>query len=115
MLTLVAVVLAYDMALETCDLRSSMVEEVERGPRAAGRRSELASLKDKSWTRLEKDMIRAEMRRERTIMRGLGKNFSIVAERMELNVKPSNMYVGSVCMYITKIPLVGGVGVVGGR
>jgi hypothetical protein len=47
MLTLVALVLAYDIALETCDLRSSMVEEVERGPRA-GRLSSLASLKDRS-------------------------------------------------------------------
>jgi len=93
MLTLVAAVLAYDMALETCDLRSSTVDEVERGPRATGRRSELASLKDKSWTRLENDMTRAEMRRERAIMRGLGKNLSIVAERMELNVKSPNMYI----------------------
>lgn len=47
MLTLVALVLAYDIALETCDLRSSMVEEVERGGRG-GRLSSLASLKDRS-------------------------------------------------------------------
>jgi len=33
MLTLVAAVLAYDLALETCDLLSSMVE-VEEFPRA---------------------------------------------------------------------------------
>ncbi len=54
MLTLVAVVLAYDIALDTCDLLSSAVEaeEVTR----AGRLSSLASLKDRSWTRLEKDM-----------------------------------------------------------
>lgn len=51
MLTLVAAVLAYDMALETCDLLSSMVEALEVA-RAFG-----LSLKEMSWTRLEKDMI----------------------------------------------------------
>lgn len=91
MLTLVAAVLAYDIALETCDLRSSMVEVVERGPRLTARRSVLESLKDKSWTRLENDMTRAKMRRERERMRGLGRNLSIVAERMELRVKSANM------------------------
>ena len=56
MLTLVAVVLAYDIALEIWDLRSSAVE-AEDVPRAIGRRSLGLSLKDKSWTRLEKDML----------------------------------------------------------
>ena len=61
MLTLVAVVLAYDMALETCDLLSSTVEMEEEGPRAICRRSLGLSLKDRSWTRLEKDiMVAAE-------------------------------------------------------
>jgi len=55
MLTLVAAVLAYDIARDTCDLLSSIVEaeEVTRG----ARRSSLASLKERSWTRLEKDMV----------------------------------------------------------
>lgn len=56
MLTLVAVVLAYDIALETWDLRSSIVE-AEEVPRAICRRSLGLSLKDKSCTRLEKDML----------------------------------------------------------
>lgn len=62
MLTLVAVVLAYDIALETCDLLSSTVEMEEVPvPRAICRRSLGLSLNDRSWTRLEKDMI-AEVR-----------------------------------------------------
>jgi hypothetical protein len=56
MLTLVAEVLAYDLALDICDLLSSIVE-VEEIPRAM-RRSSLASLNDRSCTRLENDMIR---------------------------------------------------------
>jgi hypothetical protein len=58
-LTLVAVVLAYDIALETCDLLSSTVEVEEEAavPRVICRRSLGLSLKDKSWTKLEKDMI----------------------------------------------------------
>lgn len=55
MLTLVAAVLAYDIALDTCDLLSSIVE-IEEVTRAA-RLSSLESRKDRSWTRLEKDMI----------------------------------------------------------
>ncbi len=46
MLTLVAAVLAYDIALDTCDLLSSTVE-VDDTPRAM-RRSSLASLKERS-------------------------------------------------------------------
>lgn len=67
MLTLVAAVLAYDMALETCDLRSSTVE-VDRGPRA-GRRSSLASRKDKSCTRLENDMTTTDTQEEKARIR----------------------------------------------
>lgn len=55
MLTLVAAVLAYDMARDTCDLLSSTVDEDET-PRAI-RRSSLMSLKERSWTRLEKDIF----------------------------------------------------------
>jgi hypothetical protein len=55
MLTLVAEVLAYDLALDICDLLSSIVE-VEEIPLAM-RRSSLASLNDRSCTRLENDMI----------------------------------------------------------
>ena len=51
MLTLVAAVLAYDIALETCDLLSSIVE-AEDVPRTFW-----LSLKERSWTRLEKDMV----------------------------------------------------------
>lgn len=54
MLTLVAAVLAYDIARDTCDLLSSAIE-AEEVTRAA-RRSSLASLKERSWTRLEKDI-----------------------------------------------------------
>jgi hypothetical protein len=60
MLTLVAEVLAYDIALDTCDLRSSMVE-TEETPLAICLRCSLAglgtSLKERSCTRVEKDMI----------------------------------------------------------
>jgi len=60
MLTLVAEVLAYDLALETVERRSSRVE-VEEVARAACRRNSLAllgvSLNERSCTREEKDMI----------------------------------------------------------
>jgi hypothetical protein len=56
MLTLVADVLAYDIALETCDLLSSIVE-ADDVPRGTGRRSFGLSLKEISWTRLEKDIF----------------------------------------------------------
>lgn len=56
MLTLVALVLAHDIALDICDLRSSIVE-AEDPPRVTVRLSAAASLKDRSWTRLEKDMV----------------------------------------------------------
>lgn len=70
MLTLVAAVLAYDIALEICDLRSSMVE-VEAPPLAA-RLSSLASLKERSCTREENDMIAVRMNRiYRDIFEGL--------------------------------------------
>jgi hypothetical protein len=59
MLTLVAEVLAYDLALETVERLSSIVEVVEV-VRPACRRNSLAllgaSLKERSCTRLEKDM-----------------------------------------------------------
>jgi len=55
MLTLVAEVLAYDLALEMCDRLSSIVD-VEETPRAM-RRASFASLNDRSCTRLEKDMV----------------------------------------------------------
>jgi hypothetical protein len=48
MLTLVAEVLAYDIALETCDRLSSTVDIEEEVPRAVCRRSLGLSLKDKS-------------------------------------------------------------------
>lgn len=51
MLTLVAAVLAYDMARERCDFLSSIVED-EAVPRGFW-----LSLKERSWTRLENDMI----------------------------------------------------------
>ena len=59
MLTLVAVVLAYDIARETCDFLSSAVEVEDEVPvpRAFCPRSLGLSLKDRSCTRLEKDMI----------------------------------------------------------
>jgi hypothetical protein len=56
MLTLVAEVLAYDIARDTCDLLSSTVE-TEEVALPAGRRSLGVSLKERSWTRLEKDMV----------------------------------------------------------
>jgi len=61
MLTLVADVLAYDLALDTWDLWSSMVE-AEEVPLAICLRCSLAALgvvsrKEMSWTRLENDMI----------------------------------------------------------
>lgn len=58
MLTLVAEVLAYDIAFEICDLLSSIVE-IEEEARAACLRSVAAglSLKERSCTRLEKDMV----------------------------------------------------------
>lgn len=55
MLTLVAEVLAYDLARDMCDLLSSVVE-VEGMPLTA-RRSALASLKVRSCTRLENDIL----------------------------------------------------------
>jgi hypothetical protein len=55
MLTLVAAVLAYDIARDTCDFLSSVVE-AEEVTRAA-RRSSFPSLKERSWTRLEKDIV----------------------------------------------------------
>lgn len=56
MLTLVAVVLAYDMALEMCDVREavSLTVETEASPRL---RATPLSRRDKSWTRLEKDIL----------------------------------------------------------
>lgn len=59
MLTLVAVVLAYDIALEIWDLRSSAVEIVDEPRVSCCRWSLPLSLNDKSWTRLEKDMLSA--------------------------------------------------------
>lgn len=68
MLTLVAVVLVYDMARETWDARSSTVEATEGAP---GRRGAgllllplplpLRSRRLRSWTRLEKDMLLLSM------------------------------------------------------
>lgn len=58
MLTLVAAVLAYDMAREMWevrDARSSIVEAAEASPRV--RRGAFGSRSDRSWTRLEKDMM----------------------------------------------------------
>jgi hypothetical protein len=56
MLTLVAAVLVYDLALEIWD-RSSAAEEMDAG--APGRRAgpPLDSRRLRSWTRLEKDML----------------------------------------------------------
>jgi len=47
MLTLVAEVLAYDIALETCDLRSSVVE-IDEDPLVICRRSVARSLNERS-------------------------------------------------------------------
>ena len=57
MLTLVAVVLAYDIDLETCDRRSSIVEADEVARFIFLRSFVVLSLKDKSWTRLENDIL----------------------------------------------------------
>jgi len=58
MLTLVAEVLAYDMALEMWDRLSSMVEVDEDALTACLRCSAAGlSLNDRSWTRLEKDIV----------------------------------------------------------
>jgi len=57
MLTLVAAVLAYDIALDICDLRSSIVEEEEEAFPLIVRLSSLASLNERSCTREEKDMM----------------------------------------------------------
>ena len=55
MLTLVAAVLVYDLAMEMRDARSSTVD-TEASPRLRG---PLESRSDRSWTRLEKDMLPA--------------------------------------------------------
>jgi hypothetical protein len=62
MLTLVAEVLAYDIALETCDLRSSMVE-TDEDPLAICLLSVAAglSLKERSCTRLENDIVQVDI------------------------------------------------------
>jgi hypothetical protein len=57
MLTLVAAVLAYDMAREMCDARSSTVETEGA---ARGRRGPFPSRIERSCTRLEKDMMKAQ-------------------------------------------------------
>jgi hypothetical protein len=53
MLTLVAAVLVYDLAIEMWEARSSTVD-TEASPRLLGA---LGSRRDKSWTRLEKDIL----------------------------------------------------------
>ena len=55
MLTLVAAVLVYDLAMEMRDARSSTVD-TEASPRLRGA---LESRSDRSWTRLEKDILPA--------------------------------------------------------
>ena len=55
MLTLVAAVLVYDLAMEMRDARSSTVD-TEASPRLRG---PLEWRSDRSWTRLEKDMLSA--------------------------------------------------------
>ena len=55
MLTLVAAVLVYDLAMEMRDARSSTVD-TEASPRLRGA---LESRSDRSWTRLEKDILSA--------------------------------------------------------
>ena len=53
MLTLVATVLAYDMPRDTCEVREAISSAVEAEDMSArGRRTE------RSWTRLEKDIVR---------------------------------------------------------
>jgi len=57
MLTLVAAVLVYDMAREIWDVRdarSSIIEALDASPR---RRGALESRRERSWTRLEKDIL----------------------------------------------------------
>lgn len=58
MLTLVAEVLAYDIAREMCEARSSTVELTEGAPgrRGAGPLPS-RSRRLRSWTRLEKDIL----------------------------------------------------------
>jgi hypothetical protein len=56
MLTLVAAVLAYDRALDNCDLPSSIVLADDAILSWRGRRASAASLKERSCTRLENDM-----------------------------------------------------------
>ena len=56
MLTLVAVVLVYDMAREMCEARSSPLS-APVDMEGAGRRALLPSRSERSWTRLEKDMV----------------------------------------------------------
>jgi hypothetical protein len=53
MLTLVAAVLVYDLAVEIRDARSSTVD-TEASPRLLGA---FVSRSDRSWTRLENDMV----------------------------------------------------------
>jgi hypothetical protein len=53
MLTLVAAVLVYDLAMEMRDARSSTVD-TEASPRLRGA---LESRSDRSWTRLENDIL----------------------------------------------------------
>jgi hypothetical protein len=59
MLTLVAAVLAYDMPREMCDIREALsliVEALEASPRL--RRGAFESRRERSWTRLENDMMK---------------------------------------------------------
>ena len=67
MLTLVAAVLAYDLARDNWDLVSSTVD-AEDIPRAVCDRPLVLSLKDKSWTRLEKDMTVVVERNWKTVV-----------------------------------------------
>lgn len=53
MLTLVAAVLVYDLAFDVCEARSSIVE-TEESSRLNGAPE---SRRDKSWTRLENDIL----------------------------------------------------------
>lgn len=64
MLTLVAAVLAYDMPRERCDIREALsliVEALEASPRL--RRGAFESRSDRSWTRLEKDIVKVVERK----------------------------------------------------
>lgn len=60
MLTLVAVVLAYDLVLDMRDARSSAVVATEAPPVLRAPHPLAASRRLRSCTRLEKDMIRAQ-------------------------------------------------------